>query len=554
MRKIKEVLRLRFELGLGQRQIVRSCGIGLSTVHDYLERAVRAGIGRPLCEALGEEELEAKLFGNAPVVMRVVQRPQPDWKALHEQLQQHRHLTLQLLWEEYRQAHPDGYRYSWFCERYQQWRRHLDVVLRQEHKAGEKMFVDWAGATIPVYDTSTGEAWPAFLFVAVLGRYNLQRQVVEAENLSRHLSRKMQDRSLVAFMSGRCARAAILGYVNADRKSTGANVIPHQEQAPLWVEAFLMLRTRNYTQEQVRQTMNSKGLRDRKGKPVSAQTFNKSIRNPFYCGWMVSEKHSKRARGLHQPLISEELFEEVQRFLRGEKPATASKRKLNEALPLKNFVRCAVCGTKLTGGIVKKKNGSAYGYYWCRKAGCRAVKSISSVLMESDFTQLLKLLRPMEDTLLSFPKIAADLWAETQGNVEKQRNRLTAQLNEAKAQKAALLKMRLNGELEPEEFKEANADYSRQVDTLSEELQTLESVSAQQEAFIRFVKVRLMDIVKAWENAPVENRYIVQTLFFSDGLTYDPNSNSLNSAKSTLFNTLTQVEASIYQDGVPDGI
>jgi len=74
-----------------------------------------------------------------------------------------------LLWQEYRQAHPEGYRYSWFCERYQQWRRHLDVVLRQEHKAGEKRFVDWAGATIPVYDAATGEAWPAWLFVSVLG-------------------------------------------------------------------------------------------------------------------------------------------------------------------------------------------------------------------------------------------------------------------------------------------------------------------------------------------------------------------------------------------------
>lgn len=170
MRKTKEVLRLRFELGLGQRQIARSCGMGLATVHDYLERAAAAGIGWPLPEGLSEEELESKLFGNQPVAVRAVrQRPQPDWKAIHEQLLQHRHLTLQLLWEEYRQANPEGYRYSWFCERYQHWRRHLDVVLRQEHKAGEKMFVDWAGATIPVYDATTGEAWPASLFVSVLG-------------------------------------------------------------------------------------------------------------------------------------------------------------------------------------------------------------------------------------------------------------------------------------------------------------------------------------------------------------------------------------------------
>src|SRR5208283_1658348 len=170
MRKVKEVLRLRFELGLGQRQIARSCGMGLGTVHEYLERAVAAGIGWPLPEGLGEEELEAKLFGNQPVQATAVrQRSQPDWNTIHQQLQQHRHLTLQLVWEEYRQANPDGYRYSWFCERYQHWRLHLDVVLRQEHKAGEKMFVDWAGATIPVYDATTGQAWPASLFVSVLG-------------------------------------------------------------------------------------------------------------------------------------------------------------------------------------------------------------------------------------------------------------------------------------------------------------------------------------------------------------------------------------------------
>jgi transposase len=101
-----------------------------------------------------------------------VQRParsQPEFAAIHEQLREHRHLTLQLLWEEYRQANSDGYRYSRFCELYQRWRSKLDVVLRLEHKAGEKMFVDWAGSTIPVYDRHTRIAWQAPLFVATLG-------------------------------------------------------------------------------------------------------------------------------------------------------------------------------------------------------------------------------------------------------------------------------------------------------------------------------------------------------------------------------------------------
>jgi len=92
----------------------------------------------------------------------------PDFAELHRQRQQHPHVTQQLLWEEYRQANPDSYRYSRFCELYQRWRKQ-DVVLRQEHKSGEKLFVDWAGTTIPIYDSRGGPVQQAHLFVGVLG-------------------------------------------------------------------------------------------------------------------------------------------------------------------------------------------------------------------------------------------------------------------------------------------------------------------------------------------------------------------------------------------------
>ncbi len=154
MRKLREVLRLRFELDLGYQQIGRSCAIGVSTVCKYLKRAEAAGVTWPLPAGWDDARVEAALFPRSgpPASERSAARSQPDFAAMHEQLRQHRHLTLQLLWEEYRQANPDGYRYSRFCELYQRWRSKLDVVLRQEHKAGEKMFVDWAGSTIPVYD------------------------------------------------------------------------------------------------------------------------------------------------------------------------------------------------------------------------------------------------------------------------------------------------------------------------------------------------------------------------------------------------------------------
>ena len=172
MRKTQEVLRLRFELGLSQEQIARSCSIAQGTVSNYLRRARAAGVTWPLPEGWDEARLEEALFGHSPRRLYETRRPTPDFASLHQELQSHRHLTLQLLWEEYRQDHPDGFGYSRFCELYHRWRRRLDVVLRHEHKAGEKLFVDYAGDTIPIHDPQGGPVRQASLFVAVLGASN----------------------------------------------------------------------------------------------------------------------------------------------------------------------------------------------------------------------------------------------------------------------------------------------------------------------------------------------------------------------------------------------
>src|SRR5258708_25041902 len=171
MRKLREVLRLRFELKLGYQQIGRSCSIGVSTVHKYLKRAEAAGLSWPLPEDWDEARVDAAVFPRPEpsAAKKNLAHTPPDFSAIHEQLRRNKYVTLQLLWEEYRQANPDGYRYSRFCELYQRWRSKLDVVLRQEHKAGEKMFVDWAGATIPVYDRRIRQTRQAPLFVAALG-------------------------------------------------------------------------------------------------------------------------------------------------------------------------------------------------------------------------------------------------------------------------------------------------------------------------------------------------------------------------------------------------
>lgn len=172
MRKLKEVLRLH-SLGLKQQQIARSCLIAQSTVHHYLKAAAAAGVGWPLPPDWDEQRLEEAVSGAPRPAAAWRKTAAPDFGALRQQLQTHRNLTLQLAWEEYRQEHPDGYSYSHFCELYRHWAGKLDVVLRQDYRAGEKLFIDYAGDKIPIYDPRTGALnFQAPLFVAVLGASN----------------------------------------------------------------------------------------------------------------------------------------------------------------------------------------------------------------------------------------------------------------------------------------------------------------------------------------------------------------------------------------------
>jgi transposase len=170
MRKIKEVLRLKWGKGMSNRQIATSCGIGRPTVAEYLRRAQEAGVSWPLSTDLDDTRLERMLFPPVPDLPAQF-RGIPDWQAIHQELR-HKHVTLFLLWQEYRADHPDGYQYSWFCEHYRAWQGKLDMVMRQDHRAGEKLFVDYAGQTVPVIDRATGEIRGAQIFVAVLGASN----------------------------------------------------------------------------------------------------------------------------------------------------------------------------------------------------------------------------------------------------------------------------------------------------------------------------------------------------------------------------------------------
>jgi len=177
MRHVREVVRLT-TAGVSGKEIARRLKLAPSTVRLTLQRLAMAGLGWPLPAELSDAALEARLFTAVGTKQGHRRHAEPDWAAVHRELKR-KHVTLQILWDEYTERCPDGYRYSRFCELYRGWASRLSVTMRQSHAGGDKLFVDYAGDTVPVIvdpwiksGDLTGKIRPAQIFVAVLGASN----------------------------------------------------------------------------------------------------------------------------------------------------------------------------------------------------------------------------------------------------------------------------------------------------------------------------------------------------------------------------------------------
>ena len=154
---------------LSVRALSRALGLSVGAVSKYLRALRKAAVGIAEAETLSESELERRVFGAVPTV-KPSAFVMPDCAWIHTELKRHRHVTLQLLWEEYEGQHgAAAYRRSAFCLIYRRWEKHLKRSMRQRHFAGEKLFVDYAGRTVPIYGRGEKEAFRAHLFVSALG-------------------------------------------------------------------------------------------------------------------------------------------------------------------------------------------------------------------------------------------------------------------------------------------------------------------------------------------------------------------------------------------------
>ncbi len=168
MRTLKAILRLKFEAKLSLRQIASSLKMSLGAVSLHLKRADAAQLSWPLPEDMDDDALESALFPKSTSSVQTA-HVKPDYATVHKELKR-KGVTKQLLWEEYKEIHGNnGYQYSQYCQRYRDWVGTLKRSMRQTHKAGEKLFIDYCGPTIAIVNPDTGEYHNAQIFVACWG-------------------------------------------------------------------------------------------------------------------------------------------------------------------------------------------------------------------------------------------------------------------------------------------------------------------------------------------------------------------------------------------------
>ena len=377
-------------------------------------------------------------------------------------------------------------------------------------------------------ETATGK-----LAANILGGFN--------QYYSDSLSEKMRDRTRQSASAGRFPWRAPIGYLNIGGKD-GSNIRPDEKRAPLIRKSFELMATSQYKKSEVLKIVIKEGLRTTTGKHLTKQTLQAILRNQLYAGWVTlpSDPDFEPVRGLHEAIVTQEVFDRVQALLDGRRPSIVAKRKINPVVPLRGFIRCHACGTPITGGSPKGRGGKAYPRYWCNNSACRAV-TVPKAQYEDEFIELLQRLHANAETVSNLPKVAAEVWQNTQGDSERETMRLHERLEQQAKMKSELLKMRMRGELNQEEFEHSKAELAVGTYEIEEQLREGAARQATTDSFVRFTELQLMDIANLWRMAQPEQKIRVQNLLFGDGLAYSPGTGILNRSKSSLFSVLETI-------------
>lgn len=371
-----------------------------------------------------------------------------------------------------------------------------------------------------------------------------------AQYFSDALSEKMSNVIRHRLSRGLFPWKAPLGYKNLihdrdKRPASGANIVPDPARAPLIRAGFAAVASGLRSIESVRHEVNDLGLRTAKGARVSSETFHRILRCELYAGWIVSG--ATRVRGVHEAIISEETFQDVQEVLGGKNPDKAPNRKAREDFALRQFVTCANCGRGLTAGYVQGKKAK-FAFYWCYNRDCKAVH-ISKKNLEEQFVSLLGMHQPTQRALLKeIPELAAGRWAAM-------RDRLTNEarlLSQTKAEKGRLntqaTEKMLRGVITEEQYKAFTETNERELTRLEQRVKQLESERQTLAELTEKTKEEIVDLVSAWTRGTLTQKLDMQRGLFGSHLAYSKKEGFLNTQNFLLMNEIRKVLVENAQD------
>jgi site-specific DNA recombinase len=368
------------------------------------------------------------------------------------------------------------------------------------------------------------------------GRFFAGISGLQAEHFSNKLSEQQVIRCRSAVERGLWPWRAPLGYVNVRAIPGQPNIVPDKDRAPLVARAFELMASGQYRRAEVLKIISTEGLTTKNGATLTQQTFSNMLRNSVYKG-MTDSKTVAEHVGLHEPLVSTELFDAVQDVLTGRSRKHAPHRRANPEFPLKG-IRCTLCSTKLTGSKSRSKTGKLHAYYHC--PSCSAVR-VRAEKLEGEFFYLLNKLNPRPEVAAAFPSVLSRIWNEKQADIEKHRAGISRQLDAARRLRDGLTEKYAEGKLSDEVYQRTAPGYEAKVTDLETELRTSEDSAADLEAFVRFGELLLLNMPALWQHADAEEKPRVRTLLFSDTLSCSKAGTISNSDKPTLFKVLEEM-------------
>jgi site-specific DNA recombinase len=384
------------------------------------------------------------------------------------------------------------------------------------------------------------------------GKLSVNLLGVVNQFFSDSLSERTRYSMSAGVQQGRWLWVAPLGYLNS--KTNGVSELHVDTQrADLIRKAFELVASRSYTLEEILRRITLLGLTTRKNRSLTKQTLSRLLRNQIYAGWVVSGDN--KVKGLHQPLVTQDLFDSTQDALAGKNSAPVIHKKVNSEFPLKGFVLCARCGKKLTAGFVRGRT-EKYPRYWCWNPKCSVRVSASRDEVEKAFVHILGMLEPTQELLNRLPEIAKTYWAHRLERIKTERRTLSSRLADVKTLNQRILLQKVNGELSAEDFSILKENVTQQKDEVEAQLIVLDTETTTMQSLLEETARNVVDLVRAWREGDTARRQELAFSLYPEGLRFSRETQYFEPHNTLLMNTMQEMIAGLADGslvGVPDG-